>query len=393
MIYTDHKDRVSAERVKVSFPVKNNIGKEYFNERYLRKKELERRAAKSRQRARLTFSIVFFLILSILLPNVFFNTYDQLFFRRIKNAAIKVPSDPEILRSAEKFLENDVFLDTRVLGLVEAKKPLMKTIPLSRPMYSLTNKLKYLVNQNPQLKPGIFIWDYSTGKYVDINADQEIPTASIIKIPVLLELYRRQEMGLINFNNSLMMTKYYITDGSGYLQYKPVGSVYKISTLAQLMIQESDNTATNMLLSNIGGINELNRAMRLWGFSKTHLSDLLPDIAGTNVSTPKDMATMLYNLENPDFLSLKSRAEIIDIMSNVRNRFLIKAGLPDNVQFIHKTGNIGSMIGDAGVVMLPDGRKYVIVVMVKRPRNAFAAKQLIIDASKITYNSYMSRDL
>jgi len=51
------------------------------------------------------------------------------------------------------------------------------------------------------------------------------------------------------------------------------------------------------------------------------------------------------------------------------------------------------MLGDAGIVILPDGRKYIIVIMVKRQWNSYAAKQFIIDASKVTYNSYVSNDL
>ena len=63
------------------------------------------------------------------------------------------------------------------------------------------------------------------------------------------------------------------------------------------------------------------------------------------------------------------------------------------MQFIHKTGDIGHMLGDGGIVMLPDGRKYIVVIMVKRPWNSYTAKQFIIDASKTIYNSYAFRDL
>ncbi len=49
------------------------------------------------------------------------------------------------------------------------------------------------------------------------------------------------------------------------------------------------------------------------------------------------------------------------------------------------------MLGDAGVVALPDGRKYIIAIMVKRPWNSFAAKEFIIEASKITYNAYVTQ--
>jgi len=83
----------------------------------------------------------------------------------------------------------------------------------------------------------------------------------------------------------------------------------------------------------------------------------------------------------------KSRAEIVEIMGHTKNRYLIEKPLPSNVQFLHKSGDIGTMLGDAGVVILPDGRKYIIVVMVNRSWNDYAAKQFIIEASEIAYKA------
>ena len=127
----------------------------------------------------------------------------------------------------------------------------------------------------------------------------------------------------------MSLTDYYVSDGSGYLQYKPIGTTLSLFNLSQMMIQESDNSATNMILSTIGGVNDFNRDLREWGFSKTHMSNWLPDLYGTNVSTPEDFGTILYNIDNPDFLNLNSRATIVETMSHVKNRFLIQAGLPD----------------------------------------------------------------
>ncbi|OGI17341.1 MAG: hypothetical protein A2287_10940 [Candidatus Melainabacteria bacterium RIFOXYA12_FULL_32_12] len=374
------------------FPTQNDLSKNFINNNNLKTKQKQRKKLKSGQTKKYGFTLLVILFLGFALHQTFLNTYDYLFLRKIKNASIQIPNDPSFYNSAEKYFANNYFLGTKTLGDVSFEKPLMKRMTLAKNMPRLTNRLKYLAKQYPSLEPGIFIWDFSTGQYVDINADQEFPTASIVKIPILLQLFRRAELGFANLNDRMSLAEYNITGGSGYLQYKPVGTVFPIHHLARLMIQESDNTATNMILSTVGGINELNRVLRSWGFSKTHMSDLLPDLYGTNVSTPKDMGTMLFNLDNSDFLTLKSRAAIVDIMSHVRNRFLIQAGLPDNAQFIHKSGDIGTMLGDAGIVMLPDGRKYIIVIMVKRPWNLYSAKEFIINASKITYNSYARWD-
>jgi len=352
-----------------------------------------RKNIKKQQAARIRFLVVFFIIFSIIMPKTIIENYNNLFFNKLANKNIQIPKDVAFLNQAEYAIANNGdFLDTKFIDEVNTKNSLMKAPVLNWKMYNLTNKLKYLAAAYPHLKAGVFIWDYNTGGYVDINADEVFPTASIIKLPILFQVFRRSEKGLINLNETISLADYYITGGSGYLQYAPIGKKLTYKQLTALMIQESDNTATNMLLSSVGGMNELDREMKNWGLKVTNFSNWLPDLDGTNVSTPKEMGTMLYNIGNTNLLSIKTRAEIVNIMSHVRNNRLIQAGLPSDVGFIHKTGDIGTMLGDAGVVALPDGRKYVIVIMVKRPWNSFAAKEFIIEASKITYNSYLTQN-
>jgi beta-lactamase class A len=76
-------------------------------------------------------------------------------------------------------------------------------------------------------------------------------------------------------------------------------------------------------------------------------------------------------------------------MGKVKNVNLIKAGLPSSVDFIHKTGDIGTMLGDAGIVYLPSGQRYIVVILALRPHNNPNGKLFIQEASKIIYN-YMS---
>ena len=109
-------------------------------------------------------------------------------------------------------------------------------------------------------------------------------------------------------------------------------------------------------------------------------------MAGTNLIAARDIATMLYNIDNSSFLSLRSREHIIDYMSHVKNNRLIQAGLPSNAIFIHKTGDIGKMVGDAGIVWTPEGKKYIVVMLVKRPHNSPLAKEFIVKASTMIYN-------
>ena len=402
-------------------PVQNNLTSKYNGEKAGLSRQKVRNNINKKRMARLRFIIAMILFVSYLLPKLIGGTYDYLFLNKLNNNSLISPKSSLFLKTAEASLLNkneiveEVLADKKFQNIlnakspiiainqnfinadgiadIDSKEPLMRNLPLNKEMTRLKSRLNNLTAMNTTIKPGIFVMDYQTGNYTSINGDREFATASIIKVPVLLQLFRRSDAGIAKLNDVMTLADYYVSGGSGFLQYRPLGSRFPVKFLAQKMIQESDNTATNMLLSNIGGVNGINKDFRQWGFSRTHMSNWLPDLDGTNVTTPKDMARIFYNIDNPAFLSLNSRVEIVDIMSHVKNRFLIKAGLPENVQFIHKTGDIGNMLGDAGIVILPDGRKYIIVILVERPWNSYTAKQFIIDASKTIYNSYVSRDL
>ena len=146
-----------------------------------------------------------------------------------------------------------------------------------------------------------------------------------------------------------------------------------------------------MIMAKIGSMNDVNAALKSWGINNTHVQTWLPDLTGTNYTTAEDMAQMLYNIGHDDnmFLNINSQSDIIDIMGKVKNTTLIKAGLPAGVDFIHKTGDIGTMLGDAGIVYLPSGQRYIVVILAKRPHNHINGRLYIQEASKIIYN-YMS---
>ena len=171
------------------------------------------------------------------------------------------------------------------------------------------------------------------------------------------------------------------------MQYEASGVYHTIKHLASIMIQSSDNSATNMLLEQIGGMEGLNSAARKWGLSSTQMTNWLPDLKGTNTISAKDMATLLYNIDNPKFLSSNSKYALHQYMSNVHNNTLIHAGLPKDAEFYHKTGDIGTMLGDAGIVYAPSGRKYIVVILTKRKFNDYSARDFIQKASSVIYKS------
>lgn len=293
----------------------------------------------------------------------------------------------QILFPTSNYLANHWFLGQRSLEGAEVKKPQMTSLTESSRLTGLENQLKNLTSMYPSIHPSIYVWDYGTGNYADVNANEIFPTASIIKLPVLVQLFRSIEKNQLTIYDEMPLTEYYRTEGSGSLQFKAANSKYSIDTLARMMITESDNSATNMLMAKLGSMTDINSGIREWGLKHTYVQTWLPDLGGTNHSTARDMATILYNIDNPDFLSTSSREKIFDYMGHVHNNRLIAAGLPSGATFLHKTGDIGKMLGDAGIVYAPNGKKYIVVIFANRPHNSPMGKEFIVKASEIIYNN------
>lgn len=318
-------------------------------------------------------------------------------FNRISKQLIFGPPNSEIKLDYHKllfpttnYLSNDLFMNKRFLSGAKTKKPEMTTLYMTDKMPVIEKRLKDLMKSYPSIDPTIFAWEYDGGKYVDINADKLYSAASIIKIPVLIQMFKSIEKNQFTIYDEMILTDYYKASGSGNLQSRTTGTKLTMDELARTMIEDSDNSSTNMIISAVGSMTDVNQALRNWGLKKTYVENWLPDLEGSNYTTSKDLATMLYNLDNPGFLNINSREYIIDYMSHVKNNRLIQAGLAPNALFVHKTGDIGKMLGDAGIVYMPNGKKYIVVILANRPYNSPQGKDFIQKASAIIYNSIAS---
>ena len=307
----------------------------------------------------------------------------------VKNPALSKSVDLyRIANPITNYIHNDMFQNQLLLTpTIQKVHSEVTTMYQTSEMTSLKQQLHTLMAQYPSIKPAIYVWEYDQGQYVDINANEIYPAASIIKLPVLVRMFKSIEANQFTIYDEMIMTEQYRSSGSGSLQYSQAGRSYTIDHLAKIMIQDSDNTSTNMIMSKLGGMDDINIGLRDWGMSKTYVRTWLPDLGGTNKTTAADIAKILYNLDNPGFLNINSREYIIDYMSHVKNDRLIQAGLGEGALFIHKTGDIGTMLGDAGIVFAPNGKKYIVVILAKRPFNSYQGKDFIVKASKLIYES------
>ena len=292
-----------------------------------------------------------------------------------------------LLYPTQSYLNKDLFLGKYIVKEAEYKNFIMIDIPEGNERNGLKNQLLNLAEEFKKITPSIYVWEYGGKSYVNINGDEPYSAASIIKLPVLIEMFREIEAGKFSLNDKMMLEDFYRASGSGKLQYSQGGKEHTLDYLARIMIENSDNSSTNMIISKIGGMHEVNKAMKRWGLKTTHLNTWLPDLDGTNVTTAKEMAKMLYNIDSTNFISNESKKQIADYLGHVKNNRLLQAGLPNNAILLHKTGDIGFMLGDAGIVKTSNGKKYIVVIMAKRPYNHHQGKEFIVKASEIIYNN------
>ncbi len=263
-------------------------------------------------------------------------------------------------------------------------------IPAGRPLAWLQQRVLTLRGKYRGLEPVAFFLDLDSGDYLNLNADQVFPTASIIKLPILLAFFQDVDAGKIRLDETLVMRPELIVGGSGTMQDLPAWSKFSALETVTRMITVSDNTATNMIIRRLGGLQVLNQRFRSWGLQKTVMRNLLPDLRGTNTTTARELVHTLALLHREKLLSPRSQAQVLNIMQRVHNRTLLPVGLGPGARIAHKTGDIGFMLGDAGIIEMPGGKYYLAAVMVKSAYNDPGARDYVQEVSRTVY-SYFSQ--
>jgi beta-lactamase class A len=259
------------------------------------------------------------------------------------------------------------------------------TWKLGAEMTPVKQSIQTLMASTTGLTPGMFFLNLDTGAYLDLAGPSTFSAASTIKIPVLVAFFQDIDANKIRLDEMLVMRPELIGSGAGEMQYKSPGSRFSALETATKMITISDNTATNMLIDRLGGATALNQRFKSWGLTTTVIHNPLPDLEGTNTTSPKDLAMLMTLVSQGDLVSMRSRDRLLDIMRRTKTNTLLPQGLGPGATIAHKTGDIGSVVGDAGLIDMPNGQRYVAAVMVKRPHNNAQAKELIRQISRQVY--------
>jgi beta-lactamase class A len=241
----------------------------------------------------------------------------------------------------------------------------------------------------PTLGLSIAVVHPRLGVKAGIASEQAVASASVIKLPLLYVYAQHLNAGHWTLQNLWYFEERHRVGGSGDWQFKATQPVSSLKT-AQDMIQKSDNSATELMVERLGGRDAVNQQLDALGFRATRYRNQLPDLEGMNRISMQEMVDTLIALDEHPSLNSSLRAELSSILEGTHNRRLIPALLPPNTRVAHKTGDIGTSLGEAARVTLPNGDSYYIAIMIARPHNHPQAKPLIQQVSAYVYD-YFSR--
>jgi beta-lactamase class A len=255
---------------------------------------------------------------------------------------------------------------------------------LKEPLEDLQQRMKSM-SVKPKLHLGAFAVEPASGRHVSIDGEETFAAASMIKVPVLVKLLVALDASEVSLDEKLVLRSDLVGGGSGYLQWRPLGSKVSMREAMETMIIFSDNTSTNLIIDRLGGKDVCNRDFAFWGLKRTYISNWLPDLTGTNKTSPYDLVQLLARVDKGELLSSDSRKRMLSIMEKTRIKTLLPFGLPAGARIFHKTGDIGSLVGDCGIISCPDGRRLIACVQVARPHNDRRANELIRQVARVLY--------
>jgi beta-lactamase class A len=247
---------------------------------------------------------------------------------------------------------------------------------------------------------GVAILDLTDGRTFSHNADRVFPTASSIKIAILLELYRQDQEARSGAKGKARLDDTYTFDPKDLVEDSRImggltAGVTRLTNrdLAQFMVAVSDNAAANILVDRVGKDN-VNEMLRGLGLSKTMLRRKMIDIAAArrgdeNVATPEEMIRLLEAIYKGNGLNKQGTASLIRQLSTVKQSYIPRL-LPENIQVANKPGELEAVRTDSGIVFVAS-RPFAISVMTAYDRDERAAERAISEVALEAYRYFEMR--
>jgi beta-lactamase class A len=247
---------------------------------------------------------------------------------------------------------------------------------------------------------GVAIVDLTDGRTMSHNADRVFPTASSIKIAILLELYHQDQEARTGAQDKAKLDDVYIFDPKELVEFSQIMAgltpgVTRVTNrdLAQFMVAVSDNTAANILIDRVSKDN-VNAMLRGLGLTKTMLRRKMMDFAAArrgeeNISTPQEMARLLEAIYKGKILKKELNEQFVKQLSTLKESY-IPHDLPPGVQVANKPGNLQNVRTDSGIVLVKD-RPFAMSVMTADAHDERAAERAISEIALEAYHYFEMR--
>jgi beta-lactamase class A len=250
------------------------------------------------------------------------------------------------------------------------------------------DKKKDIAEQLAQIKGNyaLAFKDLQTGEEILINEHRLFHAASTMKTPVMIEVFKQLHMSdsivVKTEFNSIVDGKFSLSPENDSEKTLYVIKKTTVEDLTNKMIINSSNLATNILIEIVGAKN-VTRSMRELGAKDIQVLRGVED--GKAFEAGLNNKVTAYDLMLI-FSSIVDKKEMIDILLQQEFNDIIPAKLPKDVKVAHKTGWINGLHHDSGIVMLPDGRKYVLVILSDSLEDEKAAIENMATVSKMIYD-------
>lgn len=237
----------------------------------------------------------------------------------------------------------------------------------------LTEKLQKLV-ESFHGTAGVYVLNLKTHQEAAINADTLFPTASIIKVPILVAIFKKIQEGQLNYHQPLLYRDSLAHGGSGIMQYFKDSTKTNLSVAVTLMISHSDNTAAHWCQTLAGGGTAINSWLESHGFQFTRDNSKTPgrekedDLYGWGQTTPREMAHLLVLIRENKILTPAACERMYRDMTHIFWDDYALSQIPPYVQTASKQGMVDASRSELVMVNAPKG-DYVFYVATKNNRD------------------------
>lgn len=240
-----------------------------------------------------------------------------------------------------------------------------------------------------EIKYSLYIKNLVTKEVMQINEREIVPSASIIKLFIMGYIFEMVNRGVIRLEDRIAASKDHRVDG-GIISLLSHENSYTLKDLITLMIVESDNTATNLLI-DLAGMDDINSFINTLGFKDTRLQRKMMDFEGSlkgweNYTTAFEVGGFLEALYMGNIISMEYSKLMVETMKNQRDSRMMRREIPDKVIIAHKTGDLPNLNHDAGIIF--GDSDYIFVMFTWDGRDNMTGRRLIGEVAKRVYEYF-----